>query len=270
MKRHGWTHANSESIIAGRRRRASHNLMETLSLVPAPPSEGGGGGGEPVAVVRYSGAPEQLHAIMALMGAELSEPYSIFTYRHFLEGWPELCFVVSRPPGSVRGAGRTRRARPPAGTLLPIPSTRARRPLLATGSSARSSTRWSCARARAAGAATSPCSPSRRSTGSTGSGGGSPRRACRPCARCATRWARGRGAGPRRARVRPRCRARRRARLTRPTPARSPRAQIVLETEETNTAALRLYERLGFVRDKRLPKYYLNNNDAFRLKAVLR
>ena len=81
--------------------------------------------------------------------------------------------------------------------------------------------------------------------------------------------ARGRGAGPRRARVRPQCRARR-ARLTRPTPARSPRAQIVLETEETNTAALRLYERLGFVRDKRLPKYYLNNNDAFRLKAVLR
>lgn len=60
------------------------------------------------------------------------------------------------------------------------------------------------------------------------------------------------------------------------TPALLPRlhalaaAQIVLETEETNTAALRLYEKLGFVRDKRLPKYYLNNNDAFRLKAVLR
>ena len=245
--------------------------METLSLVPAPPSEGGGGGGEPVAVVRYSGAPEQLHAIMALMGAELSEPYSIFTYRHFLEGWPELCFVVSRPPGSVRGAGRTRRARPPAGTLLPIPSTRARRPLRATASSARSSTRWSCARARAAGAATSPCSPSRRSTGSTGSGGGSPRRACRPCARCATRCARGHAAAER-GPAAPACgpNVARGARLTRPTPARSPRAQIVLETEETNTAALRLYERLGFVRDKRLPKYYLNNNDAFRLKAVLR
>ena len=41
--------------------------------------------------------------------------------------------------------------------------------------------------------------------------------------------------------------------------------QVVLETEATNTAALRLYEKLGFVRDKRLPKYYLNGNDAFRL-----
>jgi len=36
----------------------------------------------------------------------------------------------------------------------------------------------------------------------------------------------------------------------------------VLETEATNAAALRLYEKLGFVRDKRLPKYYLNGNDA--------
>ena len=31
--------------------------------------------------------------------------------------------------------------------------------------------------------------------------------------------------------------------------------------------ALRLYEGLGFVRDKRLPRYYLNGNDAFRLKV---
>lgn len=31
--------------------------------------------------------------------------------------------------------------------------------------------------------------------------------------------------------------------------------EIVLETEITNVGALRLYERLGFVRDKRLPRY---------------
>lgn len=49
-----------------------------------------------------------------------------------------------------------------------------------------------------------------------------------------------------------------------------PPLQIVLETEATNTAALRLYESLGFVRDKRLPKYYLNGNDAFRLKCWVR
>lgn len=45
--------------------------------------------------------------------------------------------------------------------------------------------------------------------------------------------------------------------------------QICLETEITNTAALRLYEGLGFIRDKRLPKYYLNGNDAYRLKLWL-
>ena len=41
----------------------------------------------------------------------------------------------------------------------------------------------------------------------------------------------------------------------------------MLETELTNIAALRLYERLGFVRDKRLPRYYMNGNDAFRLRV---
>jgi peptide alpha-N-acetyltransferase len=43
--------------------------------------------------------------------------------------------------------------------------------------------------------------------------------------------------------------------------------EVVLETEVTNSAALSLYESLGFVRDKRLPNYYLNGNDAYRLKC---
>ena len=46
--------------------------------------------------------------------------------------------------------------------------------------------------------------------------------------------------------------------------------QVVLETEITNQAALRLYENLGFVRDKRLFRYYLNGVDALRLKLWLR
>merc|ERR1712210_339798 len=44
----------------------------------------------------------------------------------------------------------------------------------------------------------------------------------------------------------------------------------VLETEITNKPALRLYEALGFVRDKRLFRYYLNGVDASRLKLWLR
>ena len=47
-------------------------------------------------------------------------------------------------------------------------------------------------------------------------------------------------------------------------------SQIVLETEITNESALKLYENLGFVRDKRLFRYYLNGVDALRLKLWLR
>jgi peptide alpha-N-acetyltransferase len=41
---------------------------------------------------------------------------------------------------------------------------------------------------------------------------------------------------------------------------------IVLETEASNAAALGFYEKLGFVRCKLLPRYYMNGGDAFRLK----
>lgn len=41
--------------------------------------------------------------------------------------------------------------------------------------------------------------------------------------------------------------------------------EIILETEVTNAVAMRLYENMGFLRSKRLHRYYLNANDAFRL-----
>lgn len=40
--------------------------------------------------------------------------------------------------------------------------------------------------------------------------------------------------------------------------------EIVLETETINVAAMKLYENIGFVRSKRLYRYYLNYNDAYR------
>jgi N-alpha-acetyltransferase 30 len=55
--------------------------------------------------------------------------------------------------------------------------------------------------------------------------------------------------------------------------------EVVLETEITNGAALKLYEcksstihhslAFGFIRDKRLAQYYLNGNDAFKLKLFV-
>lgn len=43
----------------------------------------------------------QLSDIMSLVDRDLSEPYSIFTYRYFLHNWPGLCFVVRKAPAVI-------------------------------------------------------------------------------------------------------------------------------------------------------------------------
>ena len=42
----------------------------------------------------YSGEVE-LEGIMELIQEYLSEPYSIYTYRYFINNWPELCIMAS-------------------------------------------------------------------------------------------------------------------------------------------------------------------------------
>ena len=37
----------------------------------------------------------QMPCIMRLIQKDLSEPYSIYTYRYFIHNWPHLCFMVS-------------------------------------------------------------------------------------------------------------------------------------------------------------------------------
>lgn len=46
-------------------------------------------------------------------------------------------------------------------------------------------------------------------------------------------------------------------------------AEIVLETETSNGSAVKLYENLGFVKERHLHRYYMNGSDAFRLKLWL-
>lgn len=41
--------------------------------------------------------------------------------------------------------------------------------------------------------------------------------------------------------------------------------EVMLETEVVNKPALGLYENMGFIRSKRLFRYYLNQHDAYRL-----
>lgn len=46
--------------------------------------------------------------------------------------------------------------------------------------------------------------------------------------------------------------------------------EIALETEVDNVPSLRIYENLGFIRTKRLHRYYLSGNSAFRLLLYLK
>lgn len=48
-----------------------------------------------------------------------------------------------------------------------------------------------------------------------------------------------------------------------------PAQEAVLETEVDNLGAMSLYRKLGFVREKRLHRFYLNAKDAYRLKLPL-
>lgn len=37
---------------------------------------------------------DELDVMIKMIESELSEPYSIFTYRYFLQNWPKLCYLV--------------------------------------------------------------------------------------------------------------------------------------------------------------------------------
>lgn len=48
-----------------------------------------------VAYVHYE-SELQMPGIMRLITKDLSEPYSIYTYRYFIHNWPQLCFLVRK------------------------------------------------------------------------------------------------------------------------------------------------------------------------------
>ncbi|GFS08974.1 N-alpha-acetyltransferase 30 [Elysia marginata] len=141
---------------------------------------------------------KQMPDIMRLITKDLSEPYSIYTYRYFIHNWPRLCFLAKADNQCV-GAIVCK---------LDLHKKMARRgyiAMLAVDSEYR-----------------------RRQIGST----------------LVTKAIE--------AMIKDDC------------------DEVVLETEITNQGALHLYENLGFVRDKRLFRYYLNGVDALRLKLWLR
>ncbi|CAD6256911.1 unnamed protein product [Miscanthus lutarioriparius] len=161
-------------------------------------TEGSGGAEErgEIAYVSYGGE-QHLPLVMSLVDEELSEPYSIFTYRYFVYLWPQLTFLafdardgkcvgtVVCKMGEHRGAFRGYIA-----MLVVLKPYRGR------------------------GIATELVTRSIRVMMESG---------CE---------------------------------------------EVTLEAEVTNKGALALYGRLGFIRAKRLYRYYLNGVDAFRLKLL--
>jgi peptide alpha-N-acetyltransferase len=154
-----------------------------------------------------------LQGIMDLIRVDLSEPYSIFTYRYFINNWPNLCFLALAPPEnspeSTADAAKADATPRVLGTIVckqdrhRSGTVRGYIAMLAVHNSVR-----------------------KRGMG-------------RKLVQLAVRAMRDGGCD-----------------------------EAVLETEVTNLGALRLYEGLGFVRDKRLHRYYLNGNDAHRLKGA--
>ena len=118
--------------------------------------------------VRYEAyqGEEQLPMIAGIVDKDLSEPYSIYTYRFFLHNWPSLTFLVRTFPSFLLFA---------CGLLIPIPSRR----LSMTRSWASSSASWSSAKASAGG--TLACWLSTRRSGSAASDR-------RSCADASSRW----------------------------------------------------------------------------------
>lgn len=74
-------------------------LLLSRSLAAACSLKGSGTDSQPeedltIRYVRYE-SELQMPDIMRLITKDLSEPYSIYTYRYFIHNWPQLCFLVS-------------------------------------------------------------------------------------------------------------------------------------------------------------------------------
>ncbi|XP_037757122.1 N-alpha-acetyltransferase 30 isoform X3 [Chelonia mydas] len=73
-------------------------LLLSTSLAAACSLKGSGTDSPPeedltIRYVRYE-SELQMPDIMRLITKDLSEPYSIYTYRYFIHNWPQLCFLV--------------------------------------------------------------------------------------------------------------------------------------------------------------------------------
>ena len=161
----------------------------------------------------------QLDAVMRLVSSDLSEPYSIFTYRYFLMRFPELCILaVPEGGGEPVGCVVCKIDTSEGDGVTDVPQQ------LGVGEEDGMDSQEPALSGYMGMLAVE--------TDRRGSGIGT------ALATLAIRRMRDMGC-----------------------------SSVTLETEVTNDAAIRLYEdRLGFVREEHLVRYYLNWGDAYRLR----
>jgi hypothetical protein len=72
-------------------------VTETIGSSPNSSQENCNGKSSESTEVEYVSYKSELQMpdIMRLIQKDLSEPYSIYTYRYFIHNWPKLCFLVS-------------------------------------------------------------------------------------------------------------------------------------------------------------------------------
>eukprot|EP00922_Rhytidocystis_sp_ex-Travisia-forbesii_P034587 GHVS01051375.1.p1 GENE.GHVS01051375.1~~GHVS01051375.1.p1 ORF type:complete len:348 (-),score=86.31 GHVS01051375.1:161-1123(-) len=226
---------------------------------------------------------QQLAQVLPLLEAELSEPYSVFTYRLFVKDWPSLCFLAfqgdvcvgvvlskmdvrkvkhfhsqqvflwetqaqwlrsleeeeGRKKGQTEEKQQQQHARKENPRYLSLKEVE-----YEESPEYRAETMSYQQYASALTAAANIGSPNEVSSYLRGYIG----------MLCVSKSCRHRGVGSIL------------VRLTLDAMVAAGAKEAVLETEADNTAALGLYARLEFMRTKRLGCYYLNGNDAFRLK----
>lgn len=239
----------------------------------------------PIRIAPYGGEPE-LARVMELIDGELSEPYTIFTYRYFIQQWPRLCFVAySQEPSEEDTVPEVTNAAPGVAEVTNAASGGSESQHDGTEANRVSSSRnRNRGHLSPTGSRKTPPSNlvgvvigkldrhlkgNRYMRGYVGML--SVEKACR-----------GQGIASRLLRTALAAMVQQGAQEVRVCgsvarlggtwqivfciDARFPiLAQVVLETEADNEAALRLYESLGFIRIKRLFHYYLNGKDSFRL-----
>mmetsp|Transcript_19397 Transcript_19397/g.27744 ORF Transcript_19397/g.27744 Transcript_19397/m.27744 type:complete len:196 (+) Transcript_19397:115-702(+) len=163
---------------------------------------------EEIEYVEYSDE-SMLNDVKMLVSKDLSEPYSVFTYRYFLHNWPQLCICAYAVPKATNYGGEISSKRKIVATIVCKLEGHENKHGVQSGYIAMLAVDKSY-RKRGIGLKLATL--------------GIDKMISFGC------------------------------------------LEVVLEAEASNAGALSLYTKLGFVKEEKLARYYLNGGDAFRLK----